>query len=112
MLPKVLVAASVRPLVLSVLRRGPTYGYAVVQQIKELSGGEIQWSDGTIYPVLHKLETEGLVDHTWSQSDSGRRRKYYSLTPQGEAAFEMERSQWVGVNDILLKLWGMEPQLT
>ncbi len=110
MLPKVLVAASVRPIILSVLLKGPTYGYAIVQRIHQLSDGALQWSDGTIYPVLHKLETDGLVASTWGKSESGRKRKYYSLTPLGQAAFETEKRQWLDVDAILAQLWGLQPR--
>ena len=112
MLPKVLVAASVRPIILSVLREGRTYGYAIVQRIHDLSGGTMQWSDGTIYPVLHKLETDGLVESTWGESDSGRKRKYYSLTPAGHAALETEKQHWLDVDAILAGLWGLQPRLS
>lgn len=111
MIPKVLVAASVKPIILSILREGRTYGYAIVQRIHELSDGALQWSDGTIYPVLHKLETDGLVNSTWLEADSGRRRKYYSLTPAGHAAFEVEKQHWLDIDSILAGLWGLEPRV-
>jgi DNA-binding PadR family transcriptional regulator len=82
-----------------------------VQRIHELSDGAIQWSDGTIYPVLHKLETEGLLDSTWLESDSGRRRKYYALTRAGYAALEVEKQHWLDVDSILAGLWGLEPRV-
>jgi PadR family transcriptional regulator PadR len=111
MTPRVLVAASVKPIILSVLRDGATYGYAIVQRIHELSNGDIQWSDGTLYPVLHKLETEGLVVSIWQKSDVGRRRKYYELTAAGEAALDIERRQWLEVDAVLAQLWGLQPRI-
>ena len=108
MIPKTLVAASVRPIILSILSDGETYGYAIVQRIRRLSGGRLQWSDGTLYPVLHKLETDGFVSSTWRKSESGRKRKYYQLTPTGLRAMESEKEQWLGVHAILEQLWGLK----
>ena len=111
MISRVLVAASVRPIILSVLTGGATYGYAIVQRIHELSGGAIRWSDGTLYPVLHKLETDGLVASSWRKSDVGRKRKYYDLTPAGHSALEAEKKQWLDVDSILAQLWGLQPRM-
>lgn len=111
MIPKVLVAASVKPIMLSVLADGEAYGYAIVQRIHNLSGGTIQWSDGTLYPVLHRLESEGLVASSWRIADSGRKRKYYSLTGSGKKALEVEKRQWLDVHAVLAQLWGLDPQL-
>lgn len=111
MIPKVLVAASLRPLMLSILDHGESYGYAIIQRIHDLSKGELTWTDGTLYPVLHRLEAEGLIDSTWRASEVGRRRKYYHLTPAGERALETEKRHWLGVHAMLLKLWGPSPQV-
>lgn len=111
MIPKVLVAASVRPLMLSLLAHGESYGYAIIQRIHDLSDGELQWTDGTLYPVLHRLEAEGLIASTWRESEVGRRRKYYALTPAGERALETEKKHWLDVHAMLVKLWGPSPQL-
>lgn len=109
MLPKVLVAASVKPIMLSILARGESYGYAIVQRIHDLSDGRIQWSDGTLYPVLHRLEAKGLITSTWRTSDEGRRRKYYRLTDKGHRALEIEKRNWLDVHAILAQLWGLQP---
>jgi len=111
MIPKTLVAASVRPIILSILGRGESYGYAIVQRIHELSDGQIQWSDGTLYPVLHKLESDGVVSSAWRKSESGRKRKYYQLTTAGVAALAREKEQWLDVHRILTQLWVLEPKL-
>lgn len=111
MIPKVLIAASVKPIMLSILSEGEAYGYAIVQRIHNLSSGKIQWSDGTLYPVLHRLEADGFVSSTWRTADSGRRRKYYALTPAGRAALDVEKKQWLDVHSVLAKLWGLEPQI-
>ena len=111
MIPKVLVAASVKPIMLSILARGESYGYAIVQRIHDLSNGRIQWSDGTLYPVLHRLEAKGLVTSTWRTSEEGRRRKYYRLTDKGHRALEIEKRNWLDVHAILAQLWGLQPQV-
>src|SRR5687767_13219051 len=82
-LEKELVAASSVPLVLSILSEGDSYGYAIIQRVKELSGGKIEWTDGMLYPVLHWLEDQDLVASRWVDSDTGRQRKYYSLKARG-----------------------------
>ena len=62
MLTKDLVAASSKPLLLSILAGGESYGYEIIQKVRELSGGQIEWSDGMLYPVLHRLERDGLIE--------------------------------------------------
>ena len=106
MISKDLIAASSRPLVLSILWEGESYGYAMIQRVKELSGGEIQWADGMLYPVLHRLEREGLIAARWKVSDTGRRRKYYRIRDEGKSALDVERAQWRTVNGALVRLWG------
>lgn len=112
MLPKTLIAASVKPIMLSVLARGESYGYEIMQRIHDLSDGRIQWSDGTLYPVLHRLETDGLVASTWRESDVGRPRKYYHITPAGRREMEVEKRNWLEVHTLLTRLWGLDPLFT
>ena len=91
MVSKELIAASTLPLVLAVLSRGENYGYSIIQQIRELSGGELEWSEGMLYPVLHRLEQEKLIVGRWDKAESGRRRRYYRLSASGTRAIEAER---------------------
>ena len=109
MYPKVLVAASIKPIMLSVLSHGESYGYQIVQRIHALSDGRLVWTDGTLYPVLHTLETDGLLASSWRMSESGRKRKYYKLTEKGRQALVTEKRQWMDIHTILIKLW--EPGL-
>ena len=106
MLSKDLVAASSKPLVLSILAEGESYGYEIIQKVRKLSDGQIEWSDGMLYPVLHKLEKDGLVSSRWVVPETGRRRKYYKLTSKGKKGLEKERQQWAVVNHTFSKLWG------
>src|ERR1044072_4651920 len=82
-LGKDLVAASATPLVLGILAEGESDGCAVIRRVGEMSNGQVQWSDGMLYPVLHRLERHGLVASRWRSSESGRRRKDYRLTRGG-----------------------------
>lgn len=107
-LEKELVAASSVPLVLSILSEGDSYGYAIIQRVRELSGGEIEWTDGMLYPVLHWLEDQGFVQSQWAKSESGRRRKYYSLRPDGRKALKQQKAQWKIVTSALKQLWRTE----
>ena len=83
---KDLVAASATPLILAILAEGDSYGYAVIKRVAELSRGKLHWTDGMLYPVLHRLERQGLVAAKWGMSESGRRRKYYRITRTGPSA--------------------------
>ena len=105
MISRELVAASSRPLVLSILQRGESYGYAILQEVRELSGGELAWADGMLYPVLHRLEERGLILARWRKSDSGRRRKYYRLSTEGGRALEAERKAWRFMDGLLERMW-------
>ena len=98
---KDLVAASATPLVLSILSDGESYGYAIIKRVDELSGGELQWTDGMLYPVLHRLERNGYVEASWGRSETGRRRKYYRLTDEGSRELASQRQQWQVVNSAL-----------
>ncbi|MFE4464051.1 PadR family transcriptional regulator [Oerskovia sp. NPDC056781] len=102
---KDLVAASATPLVLGILADGESYGYAIVRRVNELSGGHMQWTDGMLYPLLHRLERLGFVEATWGVSDVGRRRKHYALTPAGHEALAERRAQWQVVADALQQVW-------
>jgi PadR family transcriptional regulator, regulatory protein PadR len=102
---KDLVAASSTPLVLAILAAGDSYGYAILQRVRELSHGELEWTDGMLYPVLHRLERSGLIESRWEKAESGRKRKYYRVTEAGREQLAEERRQWRTVDDALQKIW-------
>lgn len=102
---KDLVAASATPLVLAILTEGQSYGYAIIKRVGELSGGELRWTDGMVYPLLHRLERRGLVEAVWGLSETGRRRKYYRLTPAGADHLAHHRRQWQLVDQALRGVW-------
>ena len=102
---KDLVAASATPLVLAILAEGDSYGYAIIKRVAELSGGHLQWTDGMLYPVLHRLERQGCVSAKWSESETGRKRKYYRITKEGKAQLAAQRQQWKAVDSALHGIW-------
>jgi DNA-binding PadR family transcriptional regulator len=103
---KDLVAASATPLVLAILAEGDSYGYAIIKRVSELSGGHLRWTDGMLYPVLHRLERQGCVAARWSSAaGNGRRRKYYRITKEGRAQLAAQRQQWQVVDDALRGIW-------
>ncbi|MGE0444089.1 MAG: PadR family transcriptional regulator [Vicinamibacterales bacterium] len=104
-LGKDLVAASATPLVLAILAEGDSYGYAILKRVGELSNGQLQWTDGMLYPVLHRLERLGLVAARWGTSDTGRQRKYYRITREGRSHLAAQRQQWKLVDDTLRGIW-------
>jgi len=106
MTSKKLVAASSEPLVLSILAQGESYGYAIIQRVRQLSQETLQWTDGMLYPVLHRLERNGLIVAQWGKAESGRRRRYYRITEDGAKALATEKEEWETVNATLNELWG------
>jgi DNA-binding PadR family transcriptional regulator len=102
---KDLIAASSTPIVLSILSEGDSYGYAILKRVRELSGGRMEWTDGMLYPVLHRLERVGLVEAEWEVAESGRRRKYYRITSRGRSQLAEERRQWQAVDATLRGIW-------
>lgn len=104
-LNKDLIAASSTPIVLAILAEGDSYGYAILRRVRELSGGRLEWTDGMLYPVLHRLERLGHIEARWEVADSGRRRKYYSVTEGGRKQLDEERRQWQTVDATLRNLW-------
>jgi DNA-binding PadR family transcriptional regulator len=108
MLQKELIAASTEPLILSLLSEGESYGYALIQRVREMSGDRIRWTDGMLYPVLHRLERQGRIKSRWKTAETGRKRKYYSIQKKGRAALAEAQEQWQVVNQTLNQLWGSQ----
>ncbi len=102
---KDLVAASAAPLVLAILAEGDSYGYAIIKRVGALSGGQLQWTDGMLYPVLHRLERLTYLKARWATAESGRRRRYYSITKAGRAHLATQRRHWQVVDATLRGIW-------
>ncbi|MDN5202460.1 PadR family transcriptional regulator [Fulvivirgaceae bacterium BMA10] len=109
MISKNLTAASTKPIILGILKQGNSYGYLIIKKIKEMSGGKMEWSDGMLYPVLHRLEKDKLIRSEWIMSGDSRPRKYYEITELGKEALTLEKEQWVQVNAVLDKIWDVKP---
>ncbi len=105
---KDLVAASATPLVLAILADGESYGYAILKRVRQLSDGEMEWTDGMLYPLLHRLHRLGYVTPEWRTPPEGRRRRYYAITDDGRAALTEHRRQWTTVARALADAWGGE----
>jgi DNA-binding PadR family transcriptional regulator len=104
---KDLIAAASTSIVLAILAEGDSYGYAILERVRRLSAGRLEWTDGMLYPVLHRLERLGYVEARWEVAESGRRRKYYQITRQGRAQLAEERRQWQTVDATLRGVWQM-----
>lgn len=111
MISKALVAASTKPIILSILIRGEDYGYQIIQRVKEITGGNLEWSDNMLYPVLKRMEKEGLLDSQWKLSKKGRLRKYYRITVVGRKELESERRQWKVIQKAFNVLWKPLPDI-
>jgi DNA-binding PadR family transcriptional regulator len=104
---KDLIAASSTPIVLAILAEGDSYGYAILKRVRDLSAGQMEWTDGMLYPVLHRLERLGHIESRWERAESGRKRKYYRVTRGGLAQLDEERRQWQAVDATLRGIWHM-----
>lgn len=102
---KELVGASAIPIILSILDKNESYGYEIMQSVKELSGNRIEWKEGSLYPVLHKLEKNGLIKSLWKMAENGRHRKYYAINKKGRKALQDEIDNWTLVHNMLTELW-------
>lgn len=102
---KDLVAASSTPLILSILADGESYGYAIVKRVEELSDGTLQWTEGMLYPLLHRLERQGHIEGRWGAAETGRKRKYYRVTKSGLAHLADQQRQWQAVDEALRSVW-------
>jgi DNA-binding PadR family transcriptional regulator len=102
---KDLIAASSTPIVLAILAESDSYGYAILQRVRELSDGRMEWTDGMLYPVLHRLERVGHIAARWEVAETGRRRKYYGITSRGTAQLVEQRKQWQAVDETLRGIW-------
>jgi len=102
---KELVGASAIPIILSILDKNESYGYEIMQSVKELSNNRIEWKEGSLYPVLHKLEKNGLIKSLWKMAENGRHRKYYAINKKGRKALQDEIDNWTLVHNMLSGLW-------
>lgn len=102
------MASSLAPMVLLILKRQESYGYEIIQQLKDKTGGELAVAEGTLYPVLKKMEEKLWLQSSWKKADTGRERKYYAITEKGIKELEEQLSQWNFINNLITKLWKPE----
>ncbi len=110
-LNKDLMASSLAPMVLLILKRQESYGYEIIQQLREKSGGELAVAEGTLYPVLKKMEEKKWLRSNWKKADTGRERKYYAITDTGLQELGEQLSQWDFINNLIIKLWKPETSI-
>jgi PadR family transcriptional regulator PadR len=104
MASKTLMAASTRPLILAILSGGEDYGYSIIQKVKEYSKGNLEWTDGMLYPVLQRMEMDGHITSAWRIDQGARPRRYYSITENGLQELESELTGWRSVWEALRRL--------
>lgn len=105
-IPKDLVAASATPIILSILSNGDSYGYAIIEEVRRASNGELEWADGMLYPILHRIEKKGLVSSYFRTAENGRKRKYYKLKQSGRRELTKLRQHWSDLHNVLINLGG------
>lgn len=106
MISRELTAASSAPIVLSILSsNGETYGYELIKKVRLCSQEQLKWTEGMLYPVLHRLQTKGLIRSRWAKGEGGPRRRYYQITAKGKKSLQSQRDQWRTVNETLEQLW-------
>ena len=109
MVSKALVAASTEPLVLTILRNGENYGYEIIQSVHRLSGGRLEWSGPMLYPLLKRMERDGLIQSEWKLTERGRFRRYFRLTEKGFQKQEQGKAEWSLINDVFGKVLNLTP---
>lgn len=102
---KELTAATSIPMILSILSQKESYGYEIIQTVRTFSEGELEWEDGMLYPILHKLEKKQLIQSEWRIAENGRKRKYYKITALGATQLKTEQDNWQMLDTILRKIW-------
>ena len=89
-----LVQGTLDMLIMKTLVRGPMHGYGIAQSIQQISEDVLRVEEGSLYPALHRLELDGMLDSEWGQSANNRRAKYYRLTARGRKQLQAKRSNW------------------
>jgi len=100
-LSKKTLDGNMETLLLAVLSEAPSYGYQLVQDLNAKAPGLLATGEGTIYPVLHRLEERGLIQSAWREGETGRQRRYYRLSPKGKKALTANRLQWAALTKLM-----------
>jgi PadR family transcriptional regulator PadR len=102
---KTLIASAAKPIILSILQTGESYGYQIIKRVRLASGGTLEWSSSLLYPVLHRLEKDGLIQSRWKLSEKGRMRRNYLITDLGRKELAVEKERWLSIHNILKEFW-------
>jgi DNA-binding PadR family transcriptional regulator len=100
-----LIGASATSMILSILRKDDNYGYMIVHNMREITGGKLKWQEATIYPLLKSLEKDGLIKSYWKVNPGERARKYYSIQSKGIDKLYENKEEWKDAQEIFGKLW-------
>jgi len=111
-LSKQTLDGNVEALLLAILESGPSYGYAIVKELNDRAEGILRLGEGTVYPVLHRVEDKKLIAAKWRLAENGRQRKYYRLTPKGRKALAASREQWLILSAVMRKVVGSAERLS
>ncbi len=105
-LSKKTLDGNMETLLLAVLSAGPSYGYQMVQDLNAKAPGILKTGEGTIYPVLHRLEERQLIQSSWRAGETGRQRRYYRIAPKGKKALTENRRQWAALKGLMTTVLG------
>jgi len=105
---KELIGASTIPIILTILYYEENYGYQLIKKVKEISNGNITWSDAMLYPVLGRMERDGLIQSRWEVIENDRRRKYYRITTIGKQLLQEKKEDWIQIVTMLSHLWNFK----
>ena len=111
-LSKQTLDGNVEALLLAILESGPSYGYAIVKELNKRAEGILQLGEGTIYPVLHRMEDKKMIAAKWRLAENGRQRKYYRLTPKGHRGLAASREQCQRLSAVMTKVVGSAEKLS
>jgi len=102
--PPDLMQGTLDLLLLKIIGLSPQHGWAISQRLKQVSGQELQVSDGSLYPALHKLELAGWITAEWKVGELGRRAKFYTLTRAGRRRLDHETEHWRRVSSAITRV--------
>jgi DNA-binding PadR family transcriptional regulator len=105
-LSKKTLDGNMETLILAVLSDGPSYGYQLVQDLNAKAPGVLKTGEGTIYPVLHRLEERGLIQSAWRAGETGRQRRYYRITQKGKKSLSQNRLQFAALAKVMRVVFG------
>ena len=95
-------------IILAQLAKGDSYGYVISKSVQEISAGELQLKEATLYTTFRRLESAGMIESYWGDEHAGARRRYYHLTEAGRRLYEENQSDWRKYRAVISGLFGME----